>query len=332
MIIKEAIEVLEIEAQGLMKLTQRIDQRFVDLVETIYACKGRVVVAGIGKSGLIGRKIVATLNSTGTRSVFLHPVEAMHGDLGLVDENDVFIALSYSGETDEINMLIPLIQDIGSTVVAFTGNIKSSLAKQSDIVIDVGVDKEACPMGLAPTASSTALLGMGDALAVTLMSRSGFKTSDFKRFHPGGALGQRLSRRVSDIMLKGERIPKVSTGVAMKEALPVIDSFGLGATLVVSANDKLVGIITDGDIRRAVVQQGNIWEAMVDSVMTENPKCIDAESPAYDALSLMEKNEITVLPIIGEDGLVKGILHLHDILGKGEFRFVVANGRRHHEA
>ena len=325
MIIDEAIEVLKIEAEGLMNLVNRIDENFVQMVNLIYHCRGRVIVAGIGKSGIIGRKIVATLNSTGTRSVFLHPVEAMHGDLGLVGADDIFIALSYSGETDEINMLIPSIQKIGSTVIAFTGHVGSTLAKQSDIVIDVKVEREACPMGLAPTASSTALLGMGDALAVTLINRKGFNLSDFRKVHPGGALGQRLSRKVADIMLTGERIPQVKKGTLMRHALAVIDRSKLGVTLVLDESGKLEGIITDGDIRRSVLQQDAIWTLPVESVMTRNPKCIHPDSPAYDALILMEKNEITVLPITETNRVVCGILHLHDILGKGEFRFDLDN-------
>ena len=320
MIIDQAIEVLKIEAEGLLNLVNRIDEQFVRMVNAIYDCKGRVLVAGIGKSGIIGRKIVATLNSTGTPSVFLHPVEAVHGDLGLVAPDDIFIALSTSGETDELNMLIPSIQSIGSTVIAFTGRIDSTLAKQSDIVINVRVDREACPLGLAPTASSTALLAMGDALAVTLINRRGFNSSDFKKFHPGGALGQRLSRRVSDIMLTGERIPHVNKGTLMRDALAVVDRMKLGATLVLDESGKLEGIITDGDIRRAIVNTDAIWTLPVESVMTQNPKSIDADTPAYDALRLMEEKEITVLPIVEASRVVCGILHLHDILGKGEFR------------
>ncbi len=319
-IIAEAVAVLKIEAEGLLNLVNRLDDSFIQMVNMIYACRGRVLVAGIGKSGLIGRKIVATLNSTGTRSVFLHPVEALHGDLGLVASEDIFIALSTSGETEEINMLVPSIRQLGSTVIAFTGRSDSTLARQSDIVIDVKVDREACPMGLAPTASSTALLAMGDALAVSLIHRRGFNSSDFKKFHPGGALGQRLACQVADIMLTDERIPQVKQGTIMREALSVINTKKLGATLVLDESKRLTGIITDGDVRRAIAKQDAIWTLEVESVMTHNPKSIRMDTPAYDALRLMEAKEITVLPIVSEDGLVCGILHLHDILGKGEFR------------
>jgi arabinose-5-phosphate isomerase len=321
MVIDEAAEVLKIEAEGLLSLADRIDENFADMVDLIYNCSGRVIISGIGKSGIIGRKIVATLNSTGTRSLFLHPVEAMHGDLGLVSADDVLVALSTSGETDELNLLVPSIRAIGSKVVAITGNASSTLAGLCDVIIDVRVEKEACPLGLSPTASSTALLAMGDALAVTLLNRRGFKQSDFKKYHPGGALGRRLSGKVSDIMLTGRSIPRVYADVSMKNALEVMDKMGLGTTLVVNQEGKLEGIITDGDVRRSVVKKEEIWSLSSAMVMTKNPKHIEPEALAYDALTMMEKNEITVLPVATPDGMVCGILHLHDILGKGDFRF-----------
>jgi len=315
MVIDEAVEVLKIEAEGLLRLAGRIDKNFVDMVDAVYRCPGRVIISGIG------RKIVATLNSTGTRSVFLHPVEAMHGDLGLVSADDILIALSTSGETDELNLLVPSIRRIGSKVIAITGNISSTLARLCDIIIDVGVEREACPLGLAPTASSTALLAMGDALAVTLLNRRGFKQSDFKKFHPGGALGRRLSGNVSDIMLTGDSIPRVFSDVTMKAALETMDKMGLGTTLVVDHTGKLEGIITDGDIRRSIVKKQEIWSLPAAAVMTKNPKHIEPDAWAHDALTIMEKNEITVLPVTTPAGMVCGILHLHDILGKGDFRF-----------
>jgi arabinose-5-phosphate isomerase len=320
-IIEEAKEVLRIEAEGLMQLIDRLDNGFTAMVEHIYATSGRVVVGGIGKSGIVGRKIVATLNSTGTRSFFLHPVEAMHGDLGMVGPDDIFLALSTSGETDELNVLVASIRGVGCTVISFTGNRESTLAQNSDIVIDVGVDKEACPLGLAPTASSTALLAMGDALAVTLINKKQFTSSDFKRFHPGGALGHRLSSRVADIMLMGDAIPRIFLHDTMQAAIQMVDRMGLGATLVCSEANELVGIVTDGDIRRCLAEKGDIWGVPVEAVMTQDLKCARPETPAYDALGLMEKHEITVLPITTDDGIICGILHLHDILGKGEFRF-----------
>jgi arabinose-5-phosphate isomerase len=324
MIIKEAIEVLKIEAEGILGLTDRIDGNFSRMVELIFDSSGRVIIGGIGKSGIVGRKIVATLNSTGTRSIFLHPVEAMHGDLGMVCQDDIFLALSYSGETDELNILLPSIRKIGCKVIAFTGNIHSTLAKNSGIVIDVSVKKEACPLGLAPTASTTAMLAMGDALAVVLINKKHFKSSDFKKIHPGGILGQRLSGKVKDIMLTGEVVPKVSAGTSMEKAIDEINRLELGTTLVVMEDKILTGIITDGDIRRIIAKKKNIFELTVEDVMTKNPRTVGPDSPAYDALNIMERYQITILPITNSIGKVEGILHLHDILGKGDFKF---NGR-----
>jgi len=324
MIKDNAIEVLKLEAEGILKLANRIDDRFVEMVNLIYNARGRIIVAGIGKSGIVGRKIVATLNSTGTRAVFLHPVEAVHGDLGIVSEDDVFLALSNSGETDELNILLPSIRHIGCTIIAFTGNMASTLARSSDIVINVGVDREACPLGLAPTTSTTALLAMGDALAVVLINMRDFKPSDFKRYHPGGALGQRLTSRVKDLMMTGGSVPRISPGSDMATAIDEIERLQLGATLVVDGTDTLVGIITDGDIRRAIARREAIFDQSIDQVMTSNPRAVRPETPTYDALNVMEKFQITVLPITNPIGRVRGILHLHDILGKGEFKF---NGR-----
>lgn len=321
MIIEEAVEVLKIEAEGILGLVDRVGADFAAMVELIYNCDGRVIVGGIGKSGIIGRKIVATLNSTGTRALFLHPVEAMHGDLGIVSANDVFLALSYSGETDELNLLLPSIRSLGCKIVAFTGKPQSTLGRHSDIVIDVSVAREACPLGLAPTASSTALLAMGDALAVVLINKKHFKSSDFKRFHPGGALGQRLSSKVADIMLRGDKVPSVAAGSDMAAAIAEIDRLGLGVTLVVNDDGTLAGIITDGDIRRAVARRLPLHDMPVDALMTVQPHALGPQAPAYDALNIMEKFQITVLPIIEADNRVAGVLHLHDILGKGEFKF-----------
>ncbi len=321
MIIKEAIKVLKIEAEGILGLVDRIDDNFPKMVELICRSKGRLIISGIGKSGLVGRKIVATLNSTGTRSLFLHPAEAMHGDLGMVDSNDIFLALSNSGETDELNSLIPSIRKIGCTTIVFTGDKTSTLAKQSDIIIDVSVEREACPMGLAPTASSTALLAMGDALAVALLNKKHFKSSDFKKIHPGGILGQRLSSDVQDIMLTGTSIPQVPEGSTLEDAVIEINRLELGVTLIIRSDKTLAGIITDGDLRRLIADKKSIVDLMVEDVMTKNPRTVTPNSPAYDALNMMEKHQITVLPITNNKGKVQGILHLHDILGKGEFKF-----------
>jgi arabinose-5-phosphate isomerase len=321
MLLEEARQVLKIEADGILKLMDRIDHHFVQMVDRIMNATGRVIVSGIGKSGIIGRKITATLNSTGTRSLFLHPVEAMHGDLGMVGADDVFLALSYSGQTDELNLLVPSIRNIGCTVIAMTGNPESTLARHSDIVIDVGVEKEACPLGLAPTASTTALLAMGDALAVVLINKKHFKPSDFKKFHPGGALGQRLSSHVRDIMLTGTAIPVVPITTGMPRAVSEMDRHGLGALIIIDESERLVGIFTDGDLRRMIAKGEPILDASLATVMTPSPRCAMARTPAYDALNTMEQFEITVLPVVDNRRKVIGILHLHDILGKGEFKF-----------
>ncbi len=321
MIIEKAIEVLKTEAQGILKLIDRLDENFNELVDLIYKSKGRVIVSGIGKSGIVARKIVATLNSTGTRSLFLHPVEAMHGDLGQVSNDDIFLALSNSGETDELNLLLPRIRSMGCKIVAFTGNTQSTLAEYSDIVIDVGVECEAGPLGLAPTASTTAQLAMGDALAVVLLEKKNFKMSDFKKIHPGGSLGQRLASKVKDIMLSGEGLPIVPEKTPMKEAIQEINRGGLGAAMVEGSGHILTGIITDGDIRRMVAANRPVVELTVEDIMTKQPRTVDPEAPAYDALYMMEKHQITVLPAVNARGEIQGILHLHDILGKGQFKF-----------
>jgi len=320
-ILAQAREVLQIEAEGILRLIDRVGDDFAALVELICKARGRVIIGGIGKSGIIGRKIVATLNSTGTRSLFLHPVEAMHGDLGIVSPDDIFIALSNSGETDELNLLLPRISGIGCKVVAFTGKTESTLARHSDLVIDVGVAREACPLGLAPTASTTAMLAMGDALAVVLITKKQFKTSDFRRIHPGGLLGQRLSRQVGDIMLVGDSVPTVAQTVPMAQVLAEIERLQMGVVFIVDKIGRLIGIITDGDLRRALARGLDVMAMTAGQLMTRQPRTLGASVPAYDALNLMEHHQITVLPIVDDNGRVQGILHLHDILGKGEFKF-----------
>jgi arabinose-5-phosphate isomerase len=321
MVIRQAVEVLRIEAEAILKIAERIDESFVEMVELICRSQGRLIISGIGKSGLVGRKIVATLNSTGTKSLFLHPAEAHHGDLGIVGPDDIFMALSNSGETDELNSLIPSIQKIGCKVIAFTGNKTSTLAKNSTIIIDVAVEKEACPLGLAPTTSTTAMLAMGDALAVALINKKCFNTTDFRKIHPGGALGQRLSSRVEDIMLTSESVPYINEEATMEDAVEEINRRGFGVTFVINAKQILVGIITDGDLRRLIGKKKSIFEIPVKDVMTKNPRRVSPGSPVYDALNMMEQYQITVLPVIDSAGKVLGILHLHDILGKGEFKF-----------
>jgi arabinose-5-phosphate isomerase len=317
----EAREVLRIEAEGLLQLADRIEESFARVVELTLATTGRLIVSGIGKSGIVGRKIVATLNSTGTRALFLHPVEAMHGDLGMVGPDDVFLALSNSGETDELNILLPSIRAIGCRIVAFTGARRSTLARNSDIVIDTGVAREACPLGLAPTASTTALMAMGDALAVVLINRKQFKRSDFRKNHPGGSLGQRLSRRVRDIMLGAPAIPAVSGSATLVEAIACVDRGRLGVALILDESGRLAGVITDGDLRRLLARRVDIDTLHAADVMTRQPRTVGPDTPAYDALNLMERHLITVLPVVESSGRVAGVLHLHDILGKGAFTF-----------
>ncbi|WP_457552014.1 KpsF/GutQ family sugar-phosphate isomerase [Desulfobacula sp.] len=322
MIIEKAKEVLQIEADSILKLTRNINVSFEDLVNAICGSTGRVIISGIGKSGLIGKKIVATLISTGTNSIFLHPVEALHGDLGMVSKEDVFIAISNSGETSELNQLLPVIKDIGCKLAGFTGNLGSTMAKICDILIDTGVEKEACPFNMAPTSSTTAQLAMGDALAVVLITKKKFKKSDFMKSHPGGVLGQRLSCRVGEIMFESSTAPWVLTGSSMGIALEQMDRFKLGAVIVLDKEKRLKGIITDGDVRHCMANhQTNFKNLTVDRVMSSNPHALNPQSFLYEALNLMEKYQITVLPIIDKDGRIDGLLHLHDILGKGSFQF-----------
>ena len=322
MIINKAKEVLKIEADSILQLTENINASFENLVNAICRSNGRVVISGIGKSGLIGKKIVSTLISTGTNSMFLHPVEALHGDLGMVSRDDVFIAISNSGETSELNQLLPVIKDIGCKLAGFTGKPDSSMAGFCDIVIDTGVEKEACPFNMAPTASTTAQLAMGDALAVVLITKKKFKKSDFMKSHPGGVLGQRLSSRVGEIMFEASTAPWILTGSSMDIAIEQMDKFKLGAVIVLDKEDKLKGIITDGDIRHCIAnQQYDLNTQSVETVMTVNPRTLTAQSFLYDALNLMEKYQITVLPIVDKKNRLDGLLHLHDILGKGSFQF-----------
>ena len=322
MIIDQAKEVLKIEAESILRLVQTVNSSFEELVTSILNSSGRVIISGIGKSGLIGKKIAATLLSTGTNSIFLHPVEALHGDLGMVSRDDVFIAISNSGETTELNQLLPLIREIGCRLAGFTGNTDSTMAKLCDIVIDTGVEREACPFNMAPTASTTAQLAMGDALAVVLITKKKFKKSDFMKSHPGGALGQRLSCRVKEIMFEASAAPCIPTGSSMGRAIREMDRFRLGAVLVLDEEKKLKGIITDGDIRHCIAEnQTDFTTRPVNEVMTSKPHSLYADSFLYEALNLMEKYEITVLPIVDKQNRLDGLLHLHDILGKGSFQF-----------
>ena len=320
-VIRQAREVLQIEAQGILDLIDRIGPAFEKAVEMILNSSGRVILTGIGKSGIVGRKITATLNSTGTPSLFLHPAEAIHGDLGMVRADDIVIVISNSGYTKEVTAIIPTLRGLGAKLIAFTGDPESPIGLESDLVIDVRVDREACPLGLAPTTSTTASLAMGDALAVVLINRKQFNRRDFRRFHPGGSLGDRLSVKIKEVMLAAELIPFVSIGQTVGETISEINRKGLGASLVVDNDLVLRGIVTDGDIRRSLLQWRDIVGLPVERVMTTSPKTIDEEKKAAEAMAVMEHNGITVLPVVDEEKRVKGIIHLHGLLGGREFTF-----------
>ena len=316
-----AREVLTIEAEGIAALIPKLDASFVTAVDLIYRAKGRVIITGVGKSGIVARKLVATFNSTGTPALFLHPVEAMHGDLGMVSRDNVVLALSNSGETKELTILLPSLEYLETPVIALTGRLHSTLARHSRVAIDTGVPREACPLGLAPTASTTAMLAMGDALAVALLTRRGFQASDFKRFHPGGSLGERLTLAISEVMRSGGRIPLAGGDWSLAETVEEMDCKTLGATLVVDRGRTLKGIITDGDLRRALKKWGDLQGKKAKDLMTPKPRTIGPGSLASQALELMEHRGITVLPVVDEKNTVLGIVHLHDLLGRGEFKF-----------
>jgi arabinose-5-phosphate isomerase len=315
--IQRAQEVLKIEAESILNLIDKVDENFSKAVDIICNSKGRVIVTGIGKSGLIGKKIVATLTSTGTPAIFLHPVEGLHGDLGIVTKDDVLLSISNSGETDELNTIIASIKDINVPLIVFTGNPNSTLAKLSDVTIDVGVAREACPFGLTPTSSSTAALAMGDALAIAMINRKNFTEKNFFKFHPGGNLGQRLMARVKDIMICGDKIPKVLPGTPALEAINVIDTNNVGFVLIVDEQNYLKGILTDGDVRRFVKTGLNFTEKTVDELMTRSPKTISSDKSLADTMAAMQKYEITTFAVVNENGRLDGYIHLHDILGRG---------------
>ena len=323
MTIEEAQEVLLIEEQGLAAVRKRIGSEFIKAVELIHDCPSRLIVTGIGKSGIIGQKITATLNSTGTPSFFLHPVEAMHGDLGMVQDTDVVIAISYSGETAELNSLLSNLKRRCSSVIAMTGTNDSTLANSADVVLDISVPKEACSLGLAPTTSTTATLALGDALAVVLMNRNQFQAADFRFNHPAGSLGARLQVKVGEVMLTGTHIPLVATEASVEEAVTELNAKSLGAVIVTGSSHQVEGIVTDGDVRRYVASRLDLQHTRVEEVMTSDPITISGDIQAVDALSVMQRHEVTILPVVDSERRLTGILHLHDLLGKGEFRFLL---------
>ncbi|GAB4489780.1 MAG: KpsF/GutQ family sugar-phosphate isomerase [Thermodesulfovibrionales bacterium] len=313
-----ARKVLGIEAAAVAALAGRLDEGFDRAVGIILESRGRVVVTGMGKSGIVGKKIAATLASTGTPAFFLHPAEASHGDLGMVASDDVIIALSNSGETEELTGLIPFLKRFSVHLIALTGNPASTLATAADVHLDVSVKEEACPMGIVPTASTTAALAMGDALAVALLTKRGFRQEDFALFHPSGSLGKKLFIRVKDLMHTADALPLTRPDASMTEALMEISSKRLGVTVISGPDRKILGVITDGDVRRGIEKWGKaFFDMKPEEVMTKTPRQISGEELAVKALSVMEQFSITLLLVPDADGRVEGIIHLHDILRKG---------------
>ena len=318
--LEHAQDVLRMEAEAILELVPRIDENFAAAVNLILECEGRTVITGMGKSGLIGRKMAATLASTGTPSFYLHPAEGIHGDLGMVTAADVVIALSNSGETGEVLNILPSLRRIGAKIIAMVGNANSTLGKNADVILDVGVSKEACPLSLAPTSSTTAALAYGDALALALLKKHNFTASQFAIFHPGGSLGRKLLLTVGNIMHKGDENPTVLADTTVQDALFVITDKGLGAVSVVDENGIMQGVLTDGDIRRGLSKGVDFLQRPVRELMTANPKTITQDKLAAQALHLMESNKpkpITVLPVLDENRKVIGLLHMTDLVRQG---------------
>jgi arabinose-5-phosphate isomerase len=321
-LLDDARRVLSIEADSIRRLSERLGDDFARLVRMLSRLQGKVVVCGVGKSGLIGAKISATLSSTGTPSVFLDPLNALHGDLGVVNQGDVLLAISNSGESVELGNVIPCARRLGAKVVALTGNLESALARNADVALEVGVEREACPLGLAPTASTTTVLAFGDALAMALASVKRFSREDYAARHPGGALGERLKLRVADLMRRGRSVPCVPQTASLGRALrEMSERDNLGVTLIVDEAKVLRGILTDGDLRRILISHPGpkMLEQNVADVMTRNPKCCEADASAVDALRMMEVKGITSLAVVDVQGRPLGIILLHDILGRGQF-------------
>ncbi len=315
--LKRARDVLDIEVRGILSLKDRLDDSFLHAVDLLFNCSSKVVVTGLGKSGLICRKIAATLSSTGTPALFLHAGDGIHGDMGLINRGDVVLAISNSGETEEILQLLTIIKRLGLKLVVMTGEPNSSLGNSGDVVLDVGVEEEACPLGLSPTASTTTALAMGDALAVVLLEKRGFREQDFALRHPGGILGRRLLL-VDDLMHQGQDMPIVNQENPMKDTLLEITSKRLGVTGVVDDHDQLVGVITDGDLRRALESKGNIFSLKAKELMSRNPKTIVSHFLAVQAVAVMEQHSITSLFVLGDVGQEPmGVIHLHDLLKAG---------------
>jgi arabinose-5-phosphate isomerase len=314
-------QVLEIEIEAIRSVGDRMDEQFDRCVDVLYALRGRIIITGIGKSGLVGRKIAATFTSTGSPAIFVHPVEGLHGDVGIVGRDDALLAISNSGETTEITTLAATIKRRGAFIIALTGGAGSTLARMAALVLDCRVAREACPLNLAPTASTTAALALGDAIAVALMVRRGFRKEDFFRHHPAGSLGERLSLKVRDIMLDRKAVPEVEEQAALPRILESINMQNLGFTLV-AAGDRLIGIITDGDLRRALVDGDTVLRCRARDLMTRDPLTIRDDRTAAEALEIMESKLITALAVLDRDRRLVGIIHLHDLLGRGQVRFL----------
>jgi arabinose-5-phosphate isomerase len=308
-----ARKVLTIEADAVAALGSRLDQTFLAAVELLLSCRGRVVVSGMGKSGHIARKIASTMASTGTPAFFVHPAEASHGDLGMITREDVVIALSYSGESDELLTIIPLIKRQGAKLIAITGNATSALAKEADVSLDARVSQEACPLNLAPTASTTAALALGDALAIALLDARGFGADDFARSHPGGTLGRRLLTHVSDVMRTGEDVPHVAESASLVDALREMTGKRMGMTAVVDRGRRVVGIFTDGDLRRALERSSDLRAVALADVMSGNPRTIQADKLAVEAVEMMERYKINQLLVVTDTGELTGALNMHDL-------------------
>ncbi|MCB4204501.1 KpsF/GutQ family sugar-phosphate isomerase [Deferribacterales bacterium Es71-Z0220] len=313
-IIESVKKTLKVEADSIYDVYNRVGKEYEVAVDLMLNCKGKVVVTGMGKSGQVGKKIAATLSSTGTPAVFLHPAEGVHGDLGIIRSEDVVVAISNSGETEEIIALLPVIRRFGVKIISIVGRLNSTLAERSDCVIDASVQKEACPLNLAPTASTTVALAIGDALAVALLERKGFKEEDFAVFHPSGSLGKKLLTRVEDLYHKGDLVPIVEIGTKVADAVYIISSKGFGCAAIVDKNKIVVGIITDGDLRRGMQKYTDVFERKVEELGSNSPKLITKNELAAKALKIMEENSITSLLIVDENKKIDGIIHLHDLL------------------
>lgn len=312
-----AKKVLDIEAQAILRIKNNLDEKqFNNAIDAIYNCKGRVIITGMGKSGHIGNKIAATLSSTGTPAYFLHPAESTHGDSGIITKDDVIIAISNSGETQELLNLLPLLKRFGLTIISMTSNQNSTLGQASDIFLDISVEKEACPLGKAPTASTTVTLAVGDALAMCLLERRGFTEEDFLIFHPSGTLGKGFTYKVADLM-KSDNLPIASEKELFTNVVETISEHKLGLAIIVNEKGELTGILTDGDIRRNLLKYKDLDNLIVTDAMTKNPKTVKSTSYAASALHLMEKYSITALPIVDENNKPRGIVHVHDLLKAG---------------